>query len=161
MAISQKLQDLLDARHVRYRRMRHDEAFTAQEVAHAAHVPGRKMAKVVALRDERGRWVLAVLPAPYLVDLRALGALSGHHGLRLASEPEIERRFPDTEPGAIPPFEDLFRVPVYVDLTFADDREIFFEDGTHHGVVGMRVEDYVRAAEPVVGRFAKRAPLGH
>jgi Ala-tRNA(Pro) deacylase len=154
MAMSSKLQELLKAEHVAYSRLVHDEAFTSQDVAHAVHMPGRRIAKVVALRDERRRWLLAVLPAHCRVDLRSLAALSGHHGLRLASERELARRFPDSEPGAMPPFEGLYRMPVFIDLTFADDHEIFFEDGTHRGLVGMALSDYMRIAEPIAGRFA-------
>lgn len=161
MALSRKLAGLLDAQRVVYSTSQHEEAVTSQEVAHAAHVPGRKMAKVVALRDLRGRWLLAVVPAPCRVDLRALGAISGQHELRLASEREIARRFPDCEPGAIPPFESLYRVPIFIDWTFADARDIFFEDGTHRGIVGMRVRDFVRTAEPIVGRFATISGVDH
>jgi Ala-tRNA(Pro) deacylase len=101
------------------------------------------------------------VPAPCHVDLRALSGVSGHHELRLASEREIERRFPDAEVGAMPPFEELYRVPVFIDLTFADTREIFFEDGTHRAVVGMRVQDYMMAAQPILGRFAQEPALEH
>ena len=161
MAMPRKLEELLETRHVVYRTLRHEEAVTSQDVAHAAHVPGHKMAKVVALRDLRGRWLLAVVPAPYHIDLRALSAVSGHHELRLATEREITRRFPDCEPGAMPPFESLYRVPIFIDLTFADTREIFFENGTHRGLVGMRVQDYMRTAQPIVGRFARESASDH
>jgi len=154
MAMSRKLEQLLKAQHVAYNTLEHGEAFTSQDVAHAAHMPGRQVAKVVALRDDRGRWLLAVVPAPCRVDLRSLAALSGHHGLRLASERELARRFPDAEPGAMPPFDSLYRVPVFIDVTFADRDQIFFEDGTHRGLVGMRLPDYLRVAEPIAGRFA-------
>jgi Ala-tRNA(Pro) deacylase len=160
MAISRNLEHLLKAQHVTYTTVEHDPAFTSQDVAHAVHRPGRQIAKVVALRDDRGRWLLAVVPAPCRVDMRSLAALSGHHELRLASEPELTRRFPDAEPGAMPPFNELYRVPVFIDLTFADHHEIFFEDGTHHGLVGMQVPDYLRVAEPIAGRFALE-PTGH
>lgn len=154
MGMSEKLQGLLATRRATYRRVDHDEALTSQQAAHAAHVPGRKMAKVVALRDEHGRWLLAVLPAMCRIDLRALAAASGHHGLRLATEAEITRRFSDVEPGATPPFAPLYHVPVYIDLTFADPTEICFEDGTHRGLVKMRVQDYLRVAEAAPARFA-------
>jgi Ala-tRNA(Pro) deacylase len=157
MAMSRKLEQLLEARHVTYSTLEHDEAFTSQDVAHAVHLSGRKIAKVVALRDDRGRWLLAVLPAPWRIDLRSLSALSGHHELRLATEHELARRFPDAEPGAMPPFDELYHVPVFVDVSVADERDIFFEDGTHHGVVGMRLADYLRVAEPITGRFAVEA----
>jgi Ala-tRNA(Pro) deacylase len=160
MAMSRKLERLLKAQHVSFSTLAHAEAFTSQDVAHAVHIPGRQIAKVVAFRDDRGRWLLAVVPAPCRVDLRSLATLSGHHELRLASERELARRFPDAEPGAMPPFDGLYQVPVFIDLAFADHHEIFFEDGTHRGLVGMHMPDYMRVAEPIAGRFAME-PAGH
>jgi Ala-tRNA(Pro) deacylase len=160
MPISNKLAHFLDARRVSYRTLDHREAFTAQEVAHVSHVPGRELAKVVGVRDANGEWLLAVLPAPFRVDLEALSCVAGSYGLRLAAEGEMLERFPDYEPGAVPPFERLEDVPVYLDSRFADAAEIYFEDGSHSGLVTMRVEDYIRVAQPVIARFS-RSYRGH
>jgi hypothetical protein len=48
-----------------------------------------------------------------------------------------------------------------MDWSFADNRDIFFEDGTHRGIVGMRVQDFMRTAEPIVGRFANISTANH
>jgi Ala-tRNA(Pro) deacylase len=156
MAISPKLLEFLNARLVPYRTVEHHEAPTAQEVAQASHVSGRRVAKVVAVRDDDGEWLLAVVPAPRQVDFEVLGSLSGGQGLHLAGESEMLARFPDYEPGAVPPFERLEDVPIYLDDTFAEYPEIFFEDGSRRGLVGMRVPDFVRVARPVIGHFSRR-----
>ena len=161
MAISPKLLDFLNARLVPYRTLGHREAFTAQEIAQASHVSGRTLAKVVAVRDDGGEWLLAVVPAPRQVDFEALASASGARGLHLAHESEMLDRFPDYEPGAVPPFERLEDVPIYLDDAFAEAQDIYFEDGSHRGLVGMRVQDYIRVARPVIAHFSRRPQRGH
>ena len=58
----QKLKDYLEERHIRYSAIQHSRAYTAQEIAAAAHVPGKEMAKTVVVKID-GDLVLAVLPA--------------------------------------------------------------------------------------------------
>jgi Ala-tRNA(Pro) deacylase len=161
MPISQKLFDFLRIRQAAYRTVAHREAFTAQEVAEVSHVSGRRLAKVVALRDDDGEWLLAVLPAARRVDLDALAYACGARHLHLAPEAEMLARFPDYEPGAVPPFERLEDVAVYLDDTFAEAHDIYFEDGSHRGLVGMKVQDYIRLARPTIARFSRRLRVGH
>jgi Ala-tRNA(Pro) deacylase len=157
-----RIEDLLRRRHAPYRTLRHAEVFTSQEVAHANHISGRKIAKVVALRDDAGAaWVLAVVPAPMRVDLEALRFWLGRPALRLASEAEMAQRFPDCEPGAVPPFAPLHDIPIVLEDSFAETSHIYFEDGSHRRLVGMRLQDYVRIAEPIIRRFATRPSAGH
>jgi Ala-tRNA(Pro) deacylase len=156
-----RIEDLLRRRHAPYRTMRHAEAFTSQEVAHANHISGRKVAKVVALRDADGAWLLAVLPAPKRVDLEALRFWLARPSLRLATEAEMAQRFTDCEPGAVPPFAPLHDIPIVLEDAFAETSHIYFEDGSHRRLVGMRLQDYVRIAEPIIRRFATGPSAGH
>lgn len=157
MAMSRRLDELLQARHVKYHSLRHPRALTAQGVALAAGIAGRNVAKVVALRDEDGDWLLAVVPAPRRVDLAALENLSGYEHLRLATEAELSRRFGDCELGAIIPLRQVHGIPVFMDDEFVDCREIYFEDGTHQGLVGMSLPTYLGLAQPLIGHFGTRA----
>jgi Ala-tRNA(Pro) deacylase len=156
MAMSERLEQLLRFRRIHYRALPHNPAYTAQDVAKASHLPGDKMAKVVALRDQRGGWLLAVLPAPKRVDFESLEFISGRRRLRLASEREIAERFPDCELGAIIPVRTISGAPIYVDDSFAGANEIYFGDGTHQGLVGMRMLDYIPLARPTFGHFGQR-----
>jgi Ala-tRNA(Pro) deacylase len=58
--------------------------------------------------------IFAVLPAPNHVKLNKLRAELGK-SLRPASGQEFGARFPDCDPGAMPPIGSLYNLPVYVD----------------------------------------------
>jgi len=155
MPIFTRLREFLDRNKVPYKVVEHRQAFTAQEVAEVEHVPGMELAKVVILRSGAD-FVMAVLPAPYRVDLdRATSAL-GKKDLRLATEAEFKGLFPQCEPGAMPPFGNLFDLPVYVDQTLTRDEQIVFNAGTHTQTVKMKYADFARLVRPTVASFAAR-----
>jgi Ala-tRNA(Pro) deacylase len=158
----ERVEELLKAQQVPYRTVPHRDVPTSQEVARATHIPGWKVAKVVALRNTQGGWILAVVPAPLSVDLEAMAFWTHLHGLRLATENEIAARFPGCELGAVPPpFEQLHDAPVYIDDSFARTHDLYFEDGSHRRLIGMRVQDFVRVADPTIRHFASRSARGH
>jgi len=140
--------------HVPYTVVPHRPAFTAQAEAAATHVPGRDWAKVVACFID-GAPVEAVVPAPSIVNLEQLLALSGGREIRLAAEDELTRLFPGCEVGAMPPFGPLYGQTVYVDAVLALEPEIVFNAGTHREAIAMRWNDFVKMVNPIVGRFAE------
>ncbi len=149
MPILTKLKEFLETNAVRYDVRSHPTAYTAQQVANEEHIPGREMAKVVMVRDDGG-YLMAVLPAPHHVGLDRLEKAAGRTGLRLATEPEFAGLFPGCEPGAMPPFGNLFGIPVWVDETLARDEEIAFNGGNHQQTVHMKYTDFVRLVQPRV-----------
>jgi Ala-tRNA(Pro) deacylase len=148
MAANSRLQALLVKSRIEYELMPHREAFTAQEVAQATHVRGRRLAKVVVLRAGRDHYLMAVIPASCHVDLETVERISGLKGLAVASEGELLRLFPDCEAGAMPPFGNLYGLPVYLDECFARQEHIIFQAGNHHEVIRIPFTDYERLAGP-------------
>jgi len=148
-----KLKDLLDQHRVKYVSVRHSTAYTSQEVAASAHVKGRNMAKTVVVRLS-GKLAFAVLPAKYNVDLGQLAKAAGAGDAELAAEEEFEKLFPGCEIGAMPPFGNLFGLPVYVDQTLTRDEEIAFNACSHTELILMSYEDFKRLATPRVGSFS-------
>jgi Ala-tRNA(Pro) deacylase len=57
----------------------------------------------------------------------------------------------------MPPFGNLWNVPVYVSDTLAEDRTISFNAGNHFEIMTMSFADYRRFVEPKVLRFSTRA----
>lgn len=153
MPILKKLQELLDREGVSYEVLNHPPAYTAQEVAQVQHVPGRELAKVVVVRGSQG-FALFVLPAIYKVDVTKAQATLGDPQARLANEEEFRSLFPDCEVGAMPPFGNLFGLPVFVDPALAQDETIVFNAGTHTQTVRMRYADFARLVQPKVASFA-------
>ena len=147
------LDEFLTKNRVPYTTFRHAPAFTAMHAAAISHVPGRSWAKtIVCVAD--GEVVLAVVPAHYTIEFDKLRALTGAAALRLATEREIAKLYPDCEEGAMPPFGDLYLQRVFVEAYFVGDPEMVFNAGTHTDCIRMHYGDFVDIARPVVGRFS-------
>lgn len=162
MSIPRSIERFLDEQHVAYSVLHHRPAYTAQEEAAVAHVPGRQWAKTVAcFADDRP--ILAVVPAPSRVDLDRLRQVAGARDIRLASEREFERLYPDCETGAIPPLGPLYGQPVFVDQALAGAGEIVFDAGSHSDAVKVKYDDFARVVRPTVGDFGRtrRPPIEH
>jgi Ala-tRNA(Pro) deacylase len=110
------------------------------------------MAKTVMLMAG-DRLVMAVLSGDRMVDLEKAGRALGAERVRLAEEDEFAASFPDCEPGAQPPFGDLYDVPILVDHGL-DSPKITFNAGTHTETITMGLGDYLELTNP------KRADLG-
>jgi len=141
---------------VPYTTFQHPEAFTAQAEAAVSHVPGRSWVKiVVCFADDEP--IQAVVPAPFMVDLDRLLLLTGACSIRLATEPEFKKLYPDCEPGAMPPFGTLYLQRVFVDKSLVGETEMVFNAGTHTDAIRMHYEDFAVVANPVVGVFCRAA----
>lgn len=154
MPVSDRLRELLEENEIDFETLEFDEAFTAQEEAAAAHVPGRNWAKtVVVLLD--GAPALAVLPATHQVDLEALGQATGNDGaVELADEDQLRQVYPDCELGAMPPFGHLYEQTTFVEERLREDEYIVFHAGDHETAVKLPYGVYEELEEPVVARFS-------
>lgn len=149
---ARELTEFLDTNGVKYTTIRHSPAYTAQEVAATAHVPGKEVAKTVMV-DIDGKAAMAVVPSPLRLDLRRLREASGAKEAKLLSEPQFGSRFPGCELGAMPPFGNLYGMDVYIDATLADDPEIVFNAGTHTEAIRLEYADFARLVKPKVARL--------
>jgi len=149
----QKLREFLDQNSVRYVSISHSPAYTAQEIAASAHIPGQELAKTVIVKLD-GDMAMAVLPASFQVDLEDLRAAAGAGAVELATEEEFKGLFPGCEPGAMPPFGNLWDMPVFACETLAEDEEIAFNAGSHTELVKLSFADFAKLVEPKVARFS-------
>ncbi|HXX38475.1 MAG TPA: YbaK/EbsC family protein [bacterium] len=149
-----RLCDYLREQGVAHTVSHHAARYTAQELAQVEHVPGRLVAKVVVVLAD-GAPHMVVLPATMKVDTVSVEAETGAQYVRLAHENEFEHIFPDCEVGAMPPFGQLYGVPVLVDSALTRDPVILFNAGTHQDVITMSYVDFERLVKPRIGRFAR------
>ena len=96
------VQDYLDEAGVNYRLSRHDITYTAQDLAAAEHIPGRKVIKPVVVKAD-GQFVMCALPASHRVDLDTLRNQLQVSECELAGEQEMSDLFDGCEIGAEPP----------------------------------------------------------
>lgn len=149
MGIPEKLARFLEERKIAFKAISHPEAFTAQQSAQAAHVPGRAFAKSVLVNVDGKIW-MAVIPATERVDLARMQRCLGAKKARLASEAEFSPLFGDCDLGAMPIFGSLYSVPVLMSHELTEEGEIAFTAGTHRDIVRLRVSDFIAAEQPKV-----------
>jgi Ala-tRNA(Pro) deacylase len=155
MATLTRTLDYLTRRQIHFCHTTHPVAYTAREVATVEHVPLRRLAKTVVFLAEEG-FGMAVLPADAFIDLETLRLLLQSNAVRLANEKELSSLFPECEVGAMPPFGNLFGMPVFLDRRLIEEQFIAFNAGTHRDLIEIRLSDYVRLVAPVVVDFAVR-----
>lgn len=156
MDCRERLEAYLKENKVPFEVMTHEETFTMQEVAAALHVSGKQVAKVVMAKAD-GEMVMLVLSSPDRLDFSKTGVLLGAKNVRLAKEEEFGDLFQDCEVGGMPPFGNLYGVPVYINKDLTEEEDILFRVGTHTEVMKIAYRDYARLAEPKTGEFVQQA----
>jgi Ala-tRNA(Pro) deacylase len=153
MKCRERLEKYLKENDVSFELLAHSQAYTMQEVAAALHVPGTQVAKVVMVKAD-GEIVMLALSAPDRVDFRKVRGLLGAKEVSLAKEGEFAGLFADCATGAMPPFGNLYDVPVHVDQGLAQEADIVFRVGTHRHTMKLAYADFSRLVQPTLGEFA-------
>ena len=148
-----KLKDFLDSNNIKYVTLSHSPAYTAQQIAASAHIPGKELAKTVMVKID-GKMAMAVLPASYKVNFNLLKKTAGAKKVELASEDEFKDMFPECEVGAMPPFGNLYGMEVFVAKSLAEDEEIAFNAGSHTELIRLAYNDFEKLVKPKVVKFS-------
>ena len=144
-----RLKEFLDHHKIKYISISHSAAFTSQEIAAAAHISGKQLAKTV-IAKVNGGMAMIVLPAREHVNFAALKKATGVASADLASESEFKNKFPECEVGAMPPFGNLYDMPVYVSSDLSKQEHIIFNAGSHSELIQISYNDFSRLVSPKV-----------
>lgn len=155
---AKRLKEFLDENKVRYITVSHSPAYTTQEIAAKAHLPGKEIAKTVLIKID-GKLAMAVLPGSFKINFEELKRAIGSDKVRLADEHEFIDKFPDCEVGAMPPFGNLYGVDVFVANNLAENEEIAFNACSHSQLIKMAYADYEKLVKPVRLEFAFQSKL--
>jgi Ala-tRNA(Pro) deacylase len=150
-AVTDRLERWLQTAGVDFRVLEHPPVFTSEEAARVRGTPPEAGAKALVMRAE-ARFVQLVLPGDRRVDNTRLRAILGTRKLRFATAEELQT-LTGCQAGAVPPFGNLFDLPVYVDEPLATRETIAFNAGSHTVSFTMRGADFVRLSGATVCRF--------
>jgi Ala-tRNA(Pro) deacylase len=144
-AVTERLERWLEAQGVAFRLLEHAPVFTSEEASRVRGTPIEAGAKALVLQAE-DRPVHVVLPGHKRVDNARLRGILGTRTLRFAT-PEELLALTGCVPGAVPPFGNLFGLPVFADAELASRDEIAFNAGSNTVSIVMRAADFVRLAQ--------------
>ena len=152
-SVFERLAALLNSSGVTYRVLTHEPTHTSAESAKVRGVALHAGAKALIVKAE-DEFLMIVLPADFSLDSKSLKRELGCKKLRFADHDEVSS-ITQLEPGAIPPFGSLFRLPTYCDNRLQENKTIYFNSGSHTQSIGMEYADYIAVENPTVGLFGK------
>jgi len=150
--------NLLKANNCWYETFEHEPVRTSEEAAktrpgYTLHQGARAM--IVKAQGAQTRFVMLVLPADLRFDNSKVKLLLNARDLRFASEPEVLELTGGVQPGAVPPFGNLFQLDVVADPGLFANQRIVFNAGDRSFSVAMMAEDYKRIVDPKIGSIAR------
>lgn len=143
-----KLKEYLENHHVKYMCINHSPGYTSQEVAASAHISGKQLAKIVMIKLN-GKLAMFVLPASDHVNFSVLKEATGGSA-DLANESDFKNKFPECEVGAMPPFGNLYDMPVLISNHLKNNEQIVFNAGSHSELMKLAYQDFERLVKPQV-----------
>jgi Ala-tRNA(Pro) deacylase len=146
--------DYLKHNNVQYEVIEHAPAFSAHEVAIVSHVPEKDLAKTLIVNAD-GKFYMVVMPADHRLDDHLMHDVLKAKHVHLATEEDLRQIFPDCEVGAMPPFGNLYALPVYVDKALADDDVIVFNACSHTRSIRLKMYEFLQLVKPVIAEFSQ------
>jgi Ala-tRNA(Pro) deacylase len=143
--VTERLERWLREQGVAFRLLEHAPVFTSEEASRVRGTPIEAGAKALVLRAE-DQPVHVVLPGHRRVDNARVRAVLGTRTLRFAT-PEELFALTGCVPGAVPPFGNLFGLPVFADAELAAREDIAFNAGSNAVSIVMRAADFIRLSE--------------
>jgi len=146
MDVLAEIRKLLDDSKIQYKCWTHPECSTSEEGAAIRGTPLMSGAKALIFRSE-GNFLMLVIPGDKQVDMSAFRRILKTKSLSLAT-PEEAFQVTGCRIGSIPPFGNLFKIPVYVDKTLWRNETIYFNAGRHDTSIGISIDDWEKAVNP-------------
>ncbi len=154
-AVFEKIKKLLDDNKIPYELLKHEPVYTSAQAAEmrgkGMEVGMRRGAKAMIFKVD-DNFIQCIVPAPKIVDDRKLKKLLNAKKVKLASAEEI-LKVTDCEIGSVPPFGNLFNIPVYCDPELSD--EIDFNAGLHDTSITMKRKDWEKIVKPIISDIGK------
>lgn len=153
ISVLQQIQDLLNEHKIKFELMTHKPVLTSEE---ASAVRGTKLeqgAKALIMYADT-KPIMIVLAAHRKIDNAKFKTAFKIKDLRMAKPDEV-KEVTNTEIGAVPPFGNLFEIPLYVDKSLGENETIVFNAGTHTDSISMLYKDFEKSSKPMVGEFSK------
>ena len=152
-AVTARLEQWLTAEGAHFRLFQHAPVHTSEEAARVRGTPIESGAKALVMLAADAP-VHVVLPGSRRVDNAKVRGILGTRTLRFAT-PEELLAFTGCVPGAVPPFGNLFGLPVLVDEALAAREEIAFNAGSNSASIVMACADFLRLSGARVHPLSK------
>jgi len=141
--VTRKALELLAAQNIPFEKLVHEPVTTSEAAAGARGSRLDQGAKALIVKANDQYYHL-IISAAKRVDNNKLRKILGTSRVRFAT-PEELKTLTACLPGAVPPFGNLFALPVLMDDALAAEETVFFNCGSHTVSLRMARADLVKA----------------
>ena len=155
MAIPKKVINFFEKAKVKYKPINHRKVYTAFDKAQTLKVPQKIIGKTLVMKLDN-RPVLVLIPANKNLDIRALKKISKTKKIDFIKEAWMKKNLKGVKIGAVPPFGNLWKLPVFTDRSLTGPSEIIINSGDYNFSIKLKGTVLKKLMiSPVIGNFAK------
>lgn len=156
MNVTEKIEKFLKSLNIKYEKVEHEPTPTSKDAARVRELLMRGIsekngAKAMVLRS-KGKFLMCVLAGINKIDLNKMRLIIESKSLSFAT-PEEVKKIMHCSPGEVPPFGNLFNIPMYIDKNLLKNEYIAFNAGKQTISIKMKTEDYLKATKPKIEDF--------
>ena len=151
--VVEKIKNLLTEKGCWFETFEHAPVRTSEEAAalrpNYTLSQGSKALIIRVKKNGEKFFAMVVVPGDKKFDTKKLKEAFGITDLRFAHEAEVAVVTGGVQPGGVPPFGNLFQIPVYADEGIFENERIIFNAGDRSFSVGMHSKDYDTLVRPL------------
>ncbi len=151
--VTRKVIEFLCSKGIAFEKLEHPPVTTSSEAAGARGSALSQGAKAIIVKAN-DRYYHLIISAAVQVDNNKLRKVLSTRRVRFATEEELYE-LTGCLPGAVPPFGNLFGLPVFMDDALLSEETVYFNCGSHTISLRMARSDLVLATGAEIVNFHK------
>tara|TARA_Y100000310_G_scaffold331239_1_gene404438 strand:+ start:793 stop:1260 length:468 start_codon:yes stop_codon:yes gene_type:complete len=151
--IFKKIERLLNSKKISYKLMKHKSTPTSKIAAKVRGTTEEQGAKAMVLRS-KGEFFMFVLSGNKKINLKLAKAIIHKKRISFATPQEV-LEVTDCEIGSVPPFGNLFKIPLFVDISLLKNQDIAFNAGLVTRSIIVSTKDYKNLMNSKLERFSE------
>jgi Cys-tRNA(Pro) deacylase len=150
--------ELLKENDAWYETFEHDPVTTSEQAAkirtgYTLDQGAKALILSVKKSKTQKSFVQVVVPGSAKLNSKLITKFLEAKSIRFANAEEIEQLTKGIQIGGIPPFGNLFDIPVYIDNSLTKFEKIIFNAGDRSFSIGMKTKDYLEIVKPTIDIF--------
>ena len=151
--VTRKAIELLTSKGINFEKLEHAVVTTSSEASGARGSKLSQGAKAIIVKANDQFYHL-IISAAVQLDNNKLRKVLGTHRVRFATTKELFE-LTGCSPGAVPPFGNLFGLPVFMDNALMEEETVYFNCGSHTISLKMKRSDLAEATDAQIVDFHK------
>lgn len=144
-----KIKEILEANQIAYKTFEHEPVRTSEEASklrpeYSLH----QGAKALIVKTKPSGFAMLVVPGDCRFNESKVKQAMGIKEIRFATEAEVSELTGGIQVGGVPPFGNLFNLPVYADKEVLANEEIIFNAGDRAFSIALKSADWRRIVNP-------------